>query len=807
MSSSSASAAVSETAAAHSGSGQPPQYRAVGIILAVSSGVLIGSSFVFKKKASGCDVEGGAAGEGVAYLKSPLWWTGMIMMIIGELCNFGAYAFVEAIIVTPLGALSVVICAILSSIFLKEKLTFFGWIGCIQCIIGSIVIALNAPEEQSVTTIAGFKHLFLAPGFLSFGSVVIVAALVIIFFVAPKYGKQSMLWYILVCSLIGGLSVSCTQGLGASIVTSIRGDNQFKNWFIYFLLVFVVITLLTEIYYLNVALALFNTAMVTPTYYVIFTFCTLVTSVILYQGLHATVTQILTVVLGFLMICTGITILQMSKVDPRKLKNLDRRTTLLLAAAREEVHHDRSDSRTSQRLRRRNGAPTEHGEYGPDLEKLEGGDRNLEDDVLSLAETEEPGMDALRGGFGAVGTIARARRRSTIGRARRNTVTSQTSSGRGPSEDAGHAGIGTKRFREATAPPLPGDSAVRIEAAKRVGGYGPSMQSASVGVGAMGDLRDEPALRMMDMGESSAGLVDSPGRTPDLKRGPSSGGVHFKDKDKSYVPAKPQGRSTPTPPADKPSFDLFRNGSPDPLRSGTPDPNNPGTYVLRVPAPAGSASAVPRRVTSPPLSRTPTPTRKDWKSPLAAMRDREAGGSIPLAGGSSIALGGAGASNIALAGPARTADGVAEDGDASRVPRLSSVSNSTGTGTPSDRAQPTVSEYFPPTGAGPVPAPSEEGESVYGDAVTGLAPPPMNRGLSGLARSDRATVAESTWTPEDGEDDERGGVVAGEVRTGRGVIQEGEGTVASEGVERGSADGGGSESIASSGHALLKRYR
>lgn len=28
------------------------------------------------------------------------------------------------------------------------------------------------------------------------------------------------------CSLFGGLSVSCTQGLGACIVTSIRGENQ-----------------------------------------------------------------------------------------------------------------------------------------------------------------------------------------------------------------------------------------------------------------------------------------------------------------------------------------------------------------------------------------------------------------------------------------------------------------------------------------------------------------------------------------------------------------------------------------------------
>lgn len=59
----------------------------------------------------------------------------MTMMILGELCNFGSYAFIPAIIVTPLGALSVVICAILSSIFLNESLTFFGWCGCFLCIV------------------------------------------------------------------------------------------------------------------------------------------------------------------------------------------------------------------------------------------------------------------------------------------------------------------------------------------------------------------------------------------------------------------------------------------------------------------------------------------------------------------------------------------------------------------------------------------------------------------------------------------------------------------------------------------------
>ena len=40
------------------------------MVLAVSSGLLIGSSFVFKKKGLLSSQEGHAAGEGVAYLKS-----------------------------------------------------------------------------------------------------------------------------------------------------------------------------------------------------------------------------------------------------------------------------------------------------------------------------------------------------------------------------------------------------------------------------------------------------------------------------------------------------------------------------------------------------------------------------------------------------------------------------------------------------------------------------------------------------------------------------------------------------------------
>jgi hypothetical protein len=141
---------------------------------------------------------------------------------------------------------------------LKETLTFFvssqhatqaytqGWIGCTLCVLGSVILALNAPQEQSVRTINEFKHLFISPGFLVWAGLCIVASLVTVFYVAPRWGKTNMMPYISVCSLIGGISVSCTQGLGSAIITSIQGDNQVKNWFFWFLFFFVVITLLVE---------------------------------------------------------------------------------------------------------------------------------------------------------------------------------------------------------------------------------------------------------------------------------------------------------------------------------------------------------------------------------------------------------------------------------------------------------------------------------------------------------------------------------------------------------------------------------
>lgn len=101
----------------------------VGLGLSIASSVFIGGSFILKKKSllalgkSG-GVRAGAGGYG--YLRHWLWWAGLLSMGFGEALNFIAYAFAPATLVTPLGALSVIVTALLSQYFLGEVLNILG---------------------------------------------------------------------------------------------------------------------------------------------------------------------------------------------------------------------------------------------------------------------------------------------------------------------------------------------------------------------------------------------------------------------------------------------------------------------------------------------------------------------------------------------------------------------------------------------------------------------------------------------------------------------------------------------------------
>lgn len=309
---------AAELAGSSGAGGRAERDSVVGIALAVSSSAFIGSSFIVKKKglrvaAAQANAPRAGAG-GFGYLKEPLWWLGMTTMVVGEIANFAAYAFAPALVVTPLGALSIIVSAILADRVLGEKLHTFGWLGCLLCIIGSLTIVLHSPEERSVDNVLELWYLAMEPAFLMYASTAVVVALYLMYIVGPVHGNSNILVYLFVCSLFGSLSVMSCKALGVALKLTFQGHNQLvyrETWYCALVVAFCVVT---QMNYLNKALDIFNTAVVTPIYYVLFTTLTILASVIMFKEWESqTPPQLVTEACGFVTILSGVFLLHVTR--------------------------------------------------------------------------------------------------------------------------------------------------------------------------------------------------------------------------------------------------------------------------------------------------------------------------------------------------------------------------------------------------------------------------------------------------------------------------------------------------------------
>ncbi|EEQ89688.2 uncharacterized protein BDCG_04808 [Blastomyces dermatitidis ER-3] len=290
----------------------------IGLALAIVSTMAIGCSFVITKKGlMDASSRHGFEGDGFSYLKSPIWWGGIITLVLGEIANFAAYAFAPAILVTPLGALSVLIGAVLGAYFLGERLGILGKLGCAMSLLGSVIIVLHAPPDEEIETVDEILEYAIQPGFLLYCVVVAIFSTVMIYRVAPKYGKKNPLIYISICSTVGSVSVMSVKAFGIALKLTLAGHNQFSHPSTYAFAIVVVCCILTQMNYFNKALSQFSTSIVNPLYYVTFTTATLCASFILFHGFNTTdPVNTISLLCGFLVIFSGVYLLNLSRTDP-----------------------------------------------------------------------------------------------------------------------------------------------------------------------------------------------------------------------------------------------------------------------------------------------------------------------------------------------------------------------------------------------------------------------------------------------------------------------------------------------------------
>eukprot|EP00057_Strongylocentrotus_purpuratus_P030188 XP_780942.2 PREDICTED: magnesium transporter NIPA2 [Strongylocentrotus purpuratus] len=319
----------------------------IGLTLAICSSGFIGSSFVIKKQAlikiSAHAVRAGDGGH--AYLREWLWWAGFLLLGLGELCNFMAYAFAPATLVTPLGALSVIVSAVLSSYVLNETLNLLGKLGCILCIMGSIIIVLHTPADEAFHTLGWLATRLRSPSFVIYVCLVAASCLALVFAIGPRWGHTNILVYVLVCSLMGSLTVMASKGVGIAFVQLFDGTNTFVDPLTWILILLMVVFITIQMHFLNKSLDIFNTAVITPIYYVFFTASVLIASSLLFEDWRAmTATDIIAVLDGFGVIIVGIFLLHTFRDFSLSLTDLPSAEKPSTSTGATSVHRPRTDS-------------------------------------------------------------------------------------------------------------------------------------------------------------------------------------------------------------------------------------------------------------------------------------------------------------------------------------------------------------------------------------------------------------------------------------------------------------------------------
>lgn len=130
--------------------------------------------------------------------------------------------------------------AVLAHFMLKERLRQMGVLGCVSCIVGSVIIVIHAPQEHTPSSVQEVwdlasqpgSHLFLcvvlivhdrvlyksmityfcslvvSAAFLVYVAASVSAVILLIVYLEPLYGQTNILVYLGICSLMGAITVT-----------------------------------------------------------------------------------------------------------------------------------------------------------------------------------------------------------------------------------------------------------------------------------------------------------------------------------------------------------------------------------------------------------------------------------------------------------------------------------------------------------------------------------------------------------------------------------------------------------------------
>ncbi|KIK65425.1 hypothetical protein GYMLUDRAFT_38882 [Collybiopsis luxurians FD-317 M1] len=250
-------------------------------------------------------------GNETDYLKSKLWWSGFLLMNVGEMGNFISYAWAPASIVAPLGTFALVANCVFSPLILGERFRKRDLLGILIAIIGAVTVVLSSNASDVRLNPEGLVKAISQTPFIVYTCIYAIAAMVLASLSRSSFGRRYALVDVGLCALFGGFTVLSTKAV--STLLTMQWSEVFTSFITYPVILVLALTGVGQIRYLNRALMRFDSKIVIPIQFVLFNLSAIVGSAILYGDFkRASFHQIVTFLYGCAATFVGVFIIAWS---------------------------------------------------------------------------------------------------------------------------------------------------------------------------------------------------------------------------------------------------------------------------------------------------------------------------------------------------------------------------------------------------------------------------------------------------------------------------------------------------------------
>ncbi|XP_052009989.1 NIPA-like protein 3 isoform X2 [Xyrauchen texanus] len=283
------------------------------------------------------------------YYHTKTWWSGLMLMVLGEGALFVSYAFAPLSLIAPLNALSVISSSILGFLFLRErckaqeflKCYILTFLGCALTAGGTYLFVTFGPKSHEKLNAENIvKHVIGWP-FLLYLLLGIITFCLVLYFYKHRNANYLVLILLLV-ALLGSVTVITVKAVSGMIVLSVLGPLQLSYPIFYVMFICMVAAVIFQASFLAQASHLYDSSHIACVNYIFSTTFAIVAGAIFYQEFnHEDILHICMFLLGCAVCFLGVFLITKNK---RKVKAFEPYVSVDMAKGIPTIHNKGSFS-------------------------------------------------------------------------------------------------------------------------------------------------------------------------------------------------------------------------------------------------------------------------------------------------------------------------------------------------------------------------------------------------------------------------------------------------------------------------------